>query len=413
MRILLVHQYFLEKNDPGGSRFNEMTNQWVDSGHEVIVICGMLNYVTGKIPERYRGQKFNVSYYRENLKVHRTYVSPGYNKSFMGRLWAYFSFVWYGTIAGMKEEGQFDCVVASSPPLFVGVIAIILAKLKKTKFLFEVRDLWPESAIETGVIKSKTIAGMSFWLEKLIYRKARLINVLTPAFEKNLIEKKRIPGSKITVIPNASDFESSKLAMDSKDFVLLRKKLGIEGMFSVIYVGAHGIANKLDQLIDSAVLLREEKVEFILIGDGMDKQRLIKYASEKGVNNVKFLNPVSKQEVYSYILAADVGVSVLKKTDTFKTVYSNKTFDYMSCKKPVIMAIDGASRELVEKANCGLYAEPENPSDIADKIRVYLNDRQLVDAHGQNGYKYAKANFDRAILSKKYIDNIEKVSQSV
>ena len=145
----------------------------------------------------------------------------------------------------------------------------------------------------------------------------------------------------------------------------------------------------------------------------MEKHRLIAYAKERGASNVRFFDPVPKSEVYSYILMADIGISVLKKTDTFKTVYSNKTFDYMACKKPVIMAIDGVSRELVEKAKCGLYAEPENPVDIAEKIRVYLNNNELIKEHGKNGYSYAKINFDRTVLSKKYIQHIERVKRGV
>lgn len=413
MRILLIHQYFLEQDDPGGSRFNEMANQWVDLGHEVVVICGMLNYVTGKIPEKYRGNKFNVSYYRENLKVHRAYVNPGYNKNFIGRLWAYFSFVWYGTIAGIREKEPVDCIVASSPPLFVGVIALLLSWVKKVKFVFEVRDLWPESAIETGVVKNKLIINMSYWLEKKIYKKASLINVLTPAFKKVLMDKKGVPEKKLIIVPNASDFISSESAMLNGNPNYIRKELGLESLFSVVYIGAHGLANKLDQLIDAALLLKDDGVEFVLIGDGMDKKRLTAYADKSGVGNVSFLDPIPKREVYSYILAADIGISVLKKTDTFKTVYSNKTFDYMACKKPVIMAIDGVSRELVEKAQCGLYAEPENPNDIAEKIKIYLNNRNLIDSHGENGYNYAKANFDRAVLSKKYIEHLERICKSV
>ena len=413
MRILLIHQYFLEKDDPGGSRFNEMTHQWAEMGHEIVVICGMLNYVTGKIPHMYKNKRFHISHYEQNLKVHRVFVSPGYNRNFMGRLWAYFSFVWYGIRAGLKEKERFDCIVASSPPLFVGIIAMFLSWSKKVKFLFEVRDLWPESAIETGVVRNGLIIRMSYWLEKRIYRKATLINVLTPAFKEILIRKKGLTKEKLVLIPNASDFESADNAMRSELTIDIRKKLRGEARILLIYIGAHGIANKLDQLIDAALILIKDKVEFVLIGDGMEKHRLIAYAKERGASNVRFFDPVPKSEVYSYILMADIGISVLKKTDTFKTVYSNKTFDYMACKKPVIMAIDGVSRELVEKAKCGLYAEPENPVDIAEKIRVYLNNNELIKEHGKNGYSYAKINFDRTVLSKKYIQRIERVKRGV
>lgn len=413
MRILLIHQYFLEQNDPGGSRFNEMTKVWIEAGHEVVVICGMLNYVTGNVHSKYKGKKFDVNYYNDKLKVHRTFVSSGYNKNFKGRLWAYFSFVWFGIRAGLKEKEHFDVIIATSPPLFIGVIAWVLSKIKNVKYVFEVRDLWPESAIETGILTSPFIIKLSFWLEKKIYQNAFLINVLTPAFKKILVAKKGVAEKKILMFPNASDFSTSDLAIKNNNSNKITEQLDLNGDFSVIYIGAHGIANDLDQLLDAAKILLNEGVTFVLVGDGMEKKKLVKRAQDEHISNVKFLNPVPKKEVYNYILAADVGISVLKKVDTFKTIYSNKTFDYMACKKAVIMAIDGISRELVEKGACGLFVEPENKRDMANKILMYKNNYELMKKHGENGYLYAKANFDREKLSLDYINSIARNLQNV
>lgn len=408
MRILLIHQYFLEQNDPGGSRFNEMTSLWTSQGHEIVVICGMLNYVTGKVSNKYNGKRFDVSYYQPNLKVHRAYVSPQYNVNFLGRLWAYFSFVWYGTRAGLREREKFDVIIATSPPLFIGIIAWVLSKVKKVKFVFEVRDLWPESAIDTGVLKSRLIIKMSYWFEKNIYKSASLINVLTPAFKSILETKKNIPKSKLLMIPNAADFSGVDMAFRMNNYIRIRNELDLNDTFSVIYIGAHGLANHLDQLLDTAVLLREKNVTVLLVGDGMDKERLVKRVKVEKIENVKFINPVPKSEVYDYILASDIGISVLKNVETFKTVYSNKTFDYMACKKPVVMAIDGVSKDLIETASCGLFAEPENSESIANQILTYKNNPELILSHGVNGHKYAKKHFDRVKLSKEYITGIKE-----
>ncbi len=408
MRILLIHQYFLEKDDPGGSRFNEMAQLWTGQGHEIVVICGMLNYVTGKIPKKYKGKRFDVSYYNAKLKVHRAYVSSGYNSSFFGRLWAYFSFVWFGTCAGLKERKNFDIILATSPPLFIGIIAMVLSQIKRIKFVFEVRDLWPESAIETGVVTNKLIIKLSYWLEKKIYKKAFLINVLTPAFKSVLVSKKNIPNSKLFMIPNASDFNGSEKALRSKKYLKIKNELNLHNCLSVIYIGAHGVANHLDQVLDAAILLKNEGVRFILVGDGMDKNRLVKRVEKEQIANIEFVDPVPKEEVYNYILASDIGISVLKNVTTFKTVYSNKTFDYMACKKPVIMAIDGVSKELIQTANSGLFAEPENADAIANQILVYKNDKELLYKHGHNGYVYAKSHFDRVKLSKEYMKEINE-----
>ena len=191
MRILLIHQYFLEENDPGGSRFNEMSQVWVDLGHEVTVLCGMLNYLTGNIPEKYLSKTEHTSNYYNGVQVIRAKVHNGYNSSFLGRLWNFFSFVFYGLRAVWNQKNQFDLIIATSPPLFVGLMARLLAWKFKIPYVFEVRDLWPESAISTGVLTNGLIIKLSYWLEATSYKHASLVNVLTPAFKETLINKKR------------------------------------------------------------------------------------------------------------------------------------------------------------------------------------------------------------------------------
>jgi glycosyltransferase involved in cell wall biosynthesis len=171
----------------------------------------------------------------------------------------------------------------------------------------------------------------------------------------------------------------------------------------ITYVGAHGVANCLEQVLDAGEALKDTNVLFLLIGQGMEKPRLMKMAEERKVPNVRFIDSVPKAEVFKYILASEMGASVLKRVDTFKTVYSNKTFDYMSCRKPILMAIDGVSRELVEDAGAGCYVEPENTAEYNRIIREYLADPARLKREGDSGYKYAKENFDREVLAKKYI----------
>jgi glycosyltransferase involved in cell wall biosynthesis len=409
VNILLIHQYFLEKDDPGGSRFNEMSRIWVEMGHHVTVVAGMLNYVTGKVPDKYTGLKYELSTYEPGLDVLRCHVSPSYYANFVGRLWAYFSFVWYGTLGCLfKLRGRkYDVIVATSPPLFIGLIAYIVSRLKKVPYVFEVRDLWPESAVDTGVLTNKMLIRFSYWLEKFIYRKAFLINVLTPAFRRNLMEKKGIAAEKIVFIPNACDFGLSDHLLQGFDSHELRLQLGWQNDFVVTYVGVHGVANHLIQLVDTAELVKDDSVRIVLIGGGAQKDDLKKEVANRKLDNVTFIDPVPKREVMKFILASDVGTSVLKKVDTFKTIYSNKTFDYMACQRPILMVIDGVSRELVEEAQCGLYAEPENASEIAKQIRELKKNSQRRETMGMNGYTFAKTRFDRNVLAKKYIHEIE------
>ncbi len=407
MKILLIHQYFLEDNEHGGSRFNEMTSMWLKQGHEVSVISGMAHYTSGKRKE-YKG-KYYVKKKQSGVIVHRCHVSNSYNSGFLGRLIGYFSFVFSSIYAGIfKIKNEHDIILVTSPPLFLGISAIILSLANRIPYVFEIRDLWPESAIDTGIIRNKWLIKFSHWFEKKIYNKAKLINVLTPAFKESLL-KKNVDKEKIVCIPNGADFSLSDellINFDSKEF---RRELGFKNNFVITYVGAHGVANHLEQIVDVAELLINTNVIFQFIGEGMSKQKLIKDVNKRHLKNIIFRDPVSKKEVFKFILASDMGLSVLKKTDTFKTIYSNKTFDYMSCKKPILLCIDGVSRVLIEKANCGIYAEPENSEAIASSIRQYIGDEKRLNYEGENGYKYAKEYFDRNTLANKYIKYLENV----
>ena len=412
MRILLIHQYFLESDDGGGSRFNEMTRVWADAGHEVTVLAGMVHYATGVKRDKYRGKFIVRDDYGPGVTVWRCNVSESYNVNFLGRLWAYFSFVFSSIWAGLfRVKGQHEVILVTSPPLFVGITAWVLSLFKRTPFVFEVRDLWPESAIDTGVLQNKAIIRLAYWFEAFIYKRAALINVLTPAFRQKLIQQKGVPAEKVVFIPNAADFSISDAILNgSFDRVAFRRTHGLEGHTVITYVGAHGVANHLIQVIETAELLRDTNVLFQLIGGGMQKDMLRKEVTERGLHNVKFVDSVPKTEVFKYILASDFGTSVLKKVDTFKTIYSNKTFDYMACQRPILMVIDGVSRELVETAGCGVYVEPEHPTDFAAKVRQYLaTDTAVRRAQGAAGYRYAKAHFDRDVLATRYLEYLARV----
>lgn len=410
MKILLLHQYFLEEDDAGGSRFNEMTKQWTEQGHEITVIAGMMHYSSHAKREEYKGKLYKRKQQGE-VTVWRAHVSESYNSGFQGRLWGYLSFVFSSLWVGLfKVREKYDIILVTSPPLFVGFSAYVLSKIKNVPFVFEIRDLWPESAIDTGVVTNRQIIKLAYWFESFVYRNAKLINVLTPAFREVLIEKKGVPENKIVFIPNAADFSLSDALQYNFEVESFRTEWGWDGKFVITYVGAHGVANHLEQVLETADLLRKTNVLFVLIGSGMQKAKLKEQATTMQLANVLFLDPVAKAEVFKYIMASDMGTSVLKKVDTFKTVYSNKTFDYMACKKPILMAIDGVSRELVEKAEAGIYVEPENPEDFASKIRLYLNDPERIKREGENGNRFAKQNFDRKVLADKYIEHLKKFS---
>lgn len=407
MNILLIHQYFLEEDDPGGSRWNEFSRIWTAEGHTVTVLAGMMHYNGHEKRAEYKGKYF-VKKQQGSATVWRCHVSEAYNKSFLGRLWGYFSFMFSALWAGLfKAKGKFDVVIVTSPPLFVGITGYLVSRLRRMPFVFEVRDLWPESAIDTGVLTNKLIIKLAYWVEAFIYRKAKLINVLTPAFYNTLRDKKGIAENKLIQISNAADFSLSEKLLSSFDRDAFRRQHDLDGRFVITYVGAHGVANHLEQILDAGEQLVDTNVLFLLIGQGMEKERLVRLAGERNIKNVRFLDSVPKAEVFRYILASEMGASVLKRVDTFKTVYSNKTFDYMSCKRPILMAIDGVSRELVEAAGAGVYVAPENAAEYNRIIRQYLAEPGRIAREGESGYRYARENFDREVLAKRYVNHIQ------
>ena len=411
MKVLLLHQYFLEEGDFGGSRFNEMTEQWLTKGADVTVLAGMMHANGSEKRPEYKGKFIKVNEQR-GVKVIRSHVSESYNSGFFGRLWGYFSFMFSALYAGLfVAKEKYDVIVVTSPPLFVGISGLLISKIKGIPMVFEIRDLWPESAIDTGVLTNKVVIKFALWTERIIYQFSTKINVLTPAFRDALIEKKGIAKDKVFYIPNACDFGMSEKLSSMIDRDSLRKELSWEDNFVITYVGAHGVANHLEQIIEAASHLTNTRIRINLIGDGMKKEDLKIYTKSLGVTNVYFMNPVPKEEVFKYIIASDVGASILKKVETFKTIYSNKTFDYMSCKTPVLLLIDGVSRELVETAKCGFYAEPENIEAIVTTLES-ISEMSSEDLNelGVNGYNHAKEHFDRTKLANSYLEELELLS---
>jgi glycosyltransferase involved in cell wall biosynthesis len=302
-----------------------------------------------------------------------------------------------------------DVIIVTSPSLFVGVSALILSKVKRVPFIFEVRDLWPESAIATGVLTNKYLVNILYYLEKKLYKHAKKIVVLTPAFKKDIETRFPVYHDKIEIVTNAADFDLMK--PDTKyNWVRDEYAWGDKKVFA--YFGTHGLANDLMQVVEVAKKLENnDNVLFVLIGDGMQKPLLKEKVKEFKLENVQFIDSVSKDKVGDFINASDVCMAILKKTDTFKTVYPNKVFDYMSCKKPSLVTIDGITRELIENAQSGYYAEPEDAEAFYGVVEKFLSltDEKMKEM-GEYGYTYVKEHFDRETLSKRYVGIVKQVA---
>jgi glycosyltransferase involved in cell wall biosynthesis len=300
----------------------------------------------------------------------------------------FFSF-WIGM--GVKNV---DLVWGTSPPIFQGVTAWILARLKGAKFLFEVRDLWPEFAIAVGVLKNPVVIRLSEWLERFLYKHADRIIVNSPGFIDHV---KTRGGRHVELIPNGADPEMFKPADNGAEF---RQSHGLDDKFVALYAGAHGMSNDLDVVLDAAKIIlsstisTEElrtltrKIQIVLLGDGKEKAALQRSASEMGLTNLTFLPSVPKHEMPIVLAGTDACIAILKRLDEYKTTYPNKVFDYMAAGRPVVLVIDGVIRQVVETAKCGLFAEPGNAEALANAICTLASDPKKGRTMGLNGRKY-------------------------
>ena len=409
MRILIIHQYYVLAGMAGGSRFNELGRLWAEAGHEVTVIAGNLDYSTGVVPSRYRGRWVH----REMdglVTVFRCHVPRSYNRSYAGRMWAFFGFT-FSALAAVLRVLRPDVIVATSPPLVVLFPAWVASRLRfrRTPWVFEVRDLWPESAVTTGVLGSDSlVTKVLYGLERWACRSADHVNVLTPAFRENLLQRGLAPAERISVIPNGADLDLFCPAPRDEE---VRRSLGWGDRFVVMYSGAHGRANAIGQLVDAAELLTDRAdILIACVGDGPEREQWEHEAQRRGLGNIRFHGAVPKERMPLVVNACDVGAAVLQNNPTFRTVYPNKVFDYMACAKPVLLAIDGVARQLVcEEAGAGLFAEPENPKDLAGAIRQLADDRSGRAEMGQRGRQWVMAHASRRALAERYLALLEDV----
>ena len=409
MRILIIHQQYLGESDGGGSRFNQFARYWAGQDHQVTVLAGTVHYATGERPARFRNRLISEEHDENGVRVFRCYMSKNYGPGYLSRLWGYFSFVCSATWAGLFRVGKHDVLIASSPPLFVGITGYIISRLWRIPLLFEVRDLWPQFAVETGVLTNRQMIRLGYRLERFIYGKARHINVLTPAFRDVLLSKE-VPDEKLTMIPNGADLDLFHPGDRDND---IRRRYHWGDRFVVIYTGAHGPANGLGQVLDAAkVLLDRTDILFVLVGDGTEKAELESRARRLGLTNVQFIPAQAKSEMPDFINAADVGLAVLQKIDGFKTVYPNKLFDYMACGRPVIVAIDGEARNLIERAGAGIYVEPECPTQLRCAVLELCSDAKKGLRFGKNGFDFVRNCFSREGLASEFLDLLHVLVRS-
>jgi colanic acid biosynthesis glycosyl transferase WcaI len=409
MKILYVSQYFPPEMGAPAARAAELSRHWAAAGHEITVLTGFPNHPTGVVPPEYR-HKFRRMVAREQrdgVNVVRTWLLPFPNRKAHERMLNYSSFCASAATTGLFLSRP-DVVIATSPQLLVGLSGWWLARWKRVPFVFEVRDLWPESLAAVGMDDGNSLLHRALGkIAGFLYRHSERIVVVTPAFEDYLVEHWRVPRDKISVIENG--VETGLFAPEPATD--LRRELGVDGKFVVSYIGTMGMAHGLETIIDAATRFQNTNpgIVFLMVGEGADKDRVVALAQQRGLKNLHFVNQQPREEIPAYICASDVCLVLLKKTDLFKTVIPTKMLEFMSCARPVILGVDGQARAILEEAGGGLAVDPENSDALVNAILCLAANREMARELGQSGREHMVCKFSRQQTAEKYIGVLDRL----
>lgn len=394
MQILLIHQAFTTLDEPGGTRHHELARYFASQGHRLTVITSPISYLTGKSGSG-KVAWCEKQHDGAEITILRAYTYPALHRSFAFRLVSFFSFMFSSFVIGLGVK-NIDLVWGTTPAIFQAVTAWALARLKRVPYLLEVRDLWPAFAIAVGVLHNPILIRLSEGLERFLYRHADLVVVNSPAYMQHVQAR---GASRVELVPNGTDTSMFDPHLDGNAF---RQSHGLEAQFVALYAGAHGLSNDLGVVLEAAKeLLPRKDIKIVLLGDGKDKPLLQAQASQDGLENVLFVPPIPKVEMPSALAAADACLAILKPVEMYKTTYPNKVFDYMAAGRPVILAIDGVIREVIETAGGGIPVPPGDPHSLAQAIIRLADDPELAKHMGHQARLYVETHFERVILAEK------------
>jgi len=408
MRILIVTHLFKPEMGALASRLYPLVGEMVERGHEVYVASGMPNYPTGKIYPGYQG-KWKVEETIDRAKVFRTwYIIVPRNKSKLGMLMHYLSFMLAGYLSGRRAPKP-DVVYVTSPPLFAVPPALWLhRRAKKSKLVFELRDLWPDELVSVGAAKEGSfIVRFLRKIERTGYKRADLVPCVTHSFIDVAIER-GVPADRTFFAPNGADVETFR-PLPSQNHV--SETLGLEGKFVVLYSGMLGLKYGLETLLDVAEKLQDDpEVVLFIRGAGPMSDELPQLAAQRGLKNVRFGQEVPFEHV-PYILArADVCVTCLPPDEYLERIISVKTFEYMACEKPVVAALAGEGARVVNNAKGGIVVPPGDVQGMADGIRRLKADPALRKELGENGRRHVVAHYSRRDTSRRLIERLEQLA---
>ena len=408
LKVLYISHYFPPEVNAPALRVSEMANRWAEKGADVTVLTGFPNHPTGIIPDEYKGMKRLVTKFKR-LKLVRTYLYAAPNKGFVKRIMNYLSFMFSSVLLGTSKVGKPDIVIGTSPQFFVAVAAFVISRIKGARFVFEIRDVWPEEIVAVGAIRNKFIIKSLEMIEMFLYKKADLL-VAVAQGTIDILTERGIPREKMVLYPNGVNIEHFQNTSDGTE---LRKQLGLEDKFIVSYVGTHGMAHKLENLLDVAHNLKDEKdIHFLFVGDGAEKKKLVKMADEMNLSNVLFHDQVSHERIPEFYKATDLFMVPLRKAKLFTKNIPSKIYEIMCCKKPILISTEGESRKLVESSGAGIGCTPESVSEMTEKIMYLYNNEKKRTQMGTDGYGYVHVNASRMHIADNYLQTLIEIIEN-
>lgn len=395
MRILFITDNFPPEVNAPATRTYEHCKEWASNGVDVTVITGAPNYPQGKLYKGYKNKLYQ-SEVVDGIKVIRvwTYIAP--NAGIIKRAFDFISFSMSSFIVGLFIKT--DIIIATSPQLFSAVAGMLLSFFKRKPWIMEVRDLWPESIVTLGAMKSSYMIKVFEWLEKRLYRSAKKIVVVTDSFKVRIVEK-RINPEKIFVHKNGANIEKFKAQPKNQGIL---DKLGLNGQKVVGYIGTHGLAHNLDFILKAISVNQKTDAKFLFIGDGAVKKEMVALSESLKLKNVIFHPPVSKDEIKEYLSIIDVSLVPLIRTDTFKTVIPSKIFEAAAMQKPILLGVEGESKELIERYNAGLSFIPDDANDFSEKLTSIIENQDKFKA----GLDKLAKDFDRKKIAASMLQTI-------
>lgn len=408
MHILFLTDNFPPEVNAPASRTFEHCREWVKAGHEVTVITCAPNFPKGKVYEGYRNRLWQHET-TDGIRVIRVWSYISANEGFALRTLDYVSYMVSAVLAAPFVR-KVDLIVGTSPQFFTACAAYAASRTRRVPYVFELRDLWPESIRAVGAMKEGRALRALERLELFLYRKAARVVSVTQSFKRNLVERGVDP-AKIAVVTNGVD--GSRFTPRPKDADLVARH-GLAGKFVAGYVGTHGMAHALETVLDAAKRFQgagDDRFRFLLLGDGARKQALVARAEELGLRNIVFVDSVPKDEVARYWSLIDVSIIHLRRTELFTTVIPSKLFECLGMGIPVLHGVAGESAEIVEREGVGLVVEPENAEALSAGLARLADDPELL-ARLRARCLAAAPTYDRSVLARRMLDVLTDAAES-